>query len=276
MNKYLFLRALSTTALELKAPKPEKQSNPDMSLTKKIKLSEIHIDGGTQPRSEIDEQIVSEYAEEMREGDEFPPVTVFQDGLKYWLADGFHRYHASNRLGFLEIEAEVHSGTKRDAILYSASANAKHGLRRTNADKRKAVLTLLNDEEWSQWSDREIARRCEVSPKTVSKYRDDASVEIPQIERKVKRGDQEYTVNTSNIGSKKKLLDDPSDHDEEEDTGYDFPDSVQSEADKLIERKGIGLQKAHEAIAKLKQIPLNDGLLQEAYDTVIQWINHNR
>lgn len=34
------------------------------------------------------------------------------------------------------------------------------GERRTNADKRKAVLTLLNDEEWGKWSDREIGRRC--------------------------------------------------------------------------------------------------------------------
>jgi hypothetical protein len=29
-------------------------------------------------------------------------------------------------------------------------------------DLRRAVLTLLRDEEWGQWSDREIARRCAV------------------------------------------------------------------------------------------------------------------
>lgn len=32
-----------------------------------------------------------------------------------------------------------------------------------NADKRKAVIVLLNDAEWSGWSDREIAKRCHVS-----------------------------------------------------------------------------------------------------------------
>lgn len=32
---------------------------------------------------------------------------------------------------------EVLRGTKRDAILYSVGANSTHGLRRTNADKRR-------------------------------------------------------------------------------------------------------------------------------------------
>lgn len=42
-------------------------------------------------------------------------------------------------------------------------ANASHGLRRTNDDKRRAVRTLLNDLEWLAWSDREVARACGVS-----------------------------------------------------------------------------------------------------------------
>ncbi|HEV3448349.1 MAG TPA: hypothetical protein VG099_27180 [Gemmataceae bacterium] len=50
-----------------------------------------------------------------------------------------------------------------------------HGLPRTNADKRKAVLLLLADVEWSQWSDGQIARRCQVSQVFVSKLRKGAS-----------------------------------------------------------------------------------------------------
>ena len=38
-------------------------------------------------------------------------------------------------------------GTQRDAILWSISANATHGLRRTNEDKRRAVTRLLQDPE---------------------------------------------------------------------------------------------------------------------------------
>ena len=37
-------------------------------------------------------------------------------------------------------------GGLRDAILFSVGANAAHGLRRTNADKRRTVLLLWEDE----------------------------------------------------------------------------------------------------------------------------------
>ena len=31
-----------------------------------------------------------------------------------------------------------------------------HGLRRGNEDNRKAIMTLLRDEEWVKWSNRDI------------------------------------------------------------------------------------------------------------------------
>lgn len=43
-------------------------------------------------------------------------------------------------------------------------------------DKRRSVLRLLNDAEWSQWSDREIARRCGVGADLVGKLRASLSV----------------------------------------------------------------------------------------------------
>lgn len=136
-----------------------------------LTLEKIRIDGGTQPRVAIDEQVVAEYAELYRTGVDLPPVTVFFDGATYWLADGFHRYWANKKISSDSIFACVQQGTQRDAIIYSVGANALHGLRRTNSDKRKAVLTLLEDEEWSQWSDREIANRCGVTHSTVTRIR---------------------------------------------------------------------------------------------------------
>lgn len=102
----------------------------------------------------------------------FPPVTVFCDGSEFWLADGFHRVEAVKALAWSEIAADVKQGTRRDAVLYSVGANATHGVPRTNADKRRAVLTMLNDPEWVQWSDREIARRCAVNEHLVAEVRD--------------------------------------------------------------------------------------------------------
>lgn len=56
-------------------------------------------------------------------------------------------------------------------MLYSVGANSDHGLRRTNEDKRRAVLALLEDEEWQTWTDREIARRTRTTHPFVSKVR---------------------------------------------------------------------------------------------------------
>jgi ParB-like chromosome segregation protein Spo0J len=136
-----------------------------------MKLSEIQIDGGTQCRDELDDSVVAEYAEAIRAGDDFPPATVFFDGSKHWLADGFHRYHAYKRAGAIEIPADIRNGTRRDAILYSSGANKQHGLRRSVAAKRNAVTNLLRDDEWSLWSDREIARHCGVSHPFVASLR---------------------------------------------------------------------------------------------------------
>jgi hypothetical protein len=45
-------------------------------------------------------------------------------------------------------------------------------MRRTHADKRKAVMTLLDDLEWMDWSNAEIARHCSVSPTFVANLRE--------------------------------------------------------------------------------------------------------
>ncbi|MCJ2074231.1 hypothetical protein MKK68_00955, partial [Methylobacterium sp. E-016] len=91
----------------------------------------------------------------------------------HWLAEGFHRFNAAREAELETIACEVRPGSLRDAILHSAGANATHGLRRSNADKRRAVLILLEDDEWSTWADREIARRCAVDNKTVARLREE-------------------------------------------------------------------------------------------------------
>lgn len=177
------------------------------SVNRILKLAQIRTDGGTQPRTELNESAVADYAESITEGAKFPPVTVFYDGALYWLADGFHRFFAHKKIGALDINAEVHQGTKRDAILHSVGANASHGLRRTNEDKRKAVLTLLEDPEWAQWSNREIARRCCVSDKTVASVRESLTAEIrseePDQRTYTTKHGTEAVMSTANIGKKK-------------------------------------------------------------------------
>lgn len=135
---------------------------------KSININNVIIDKGTQSRAQISEETVTDYAEAMAAGDTFPPVTVYFDGVDYYLADGFHRLHAIKRLGKTSIQADVRTGTLRDAILFSLGANNNHGLRRSNADKRKCVMTLLEDFEWGEMSVAEMARICAVSPQLVT------------------------------------------------------------------------------------------------------------
>jgi len=136
-----------------------------------IKLKQIRIDGGTQARAKIDENCVADYSERIGAKDGFPPAVVFHDGTDYWLADGFHRWHALNRLERKSAEFDVRKGTNRDAVLFAAGANGHHGLRRTHADKRKAVSLLLADSEWASKSDAWIALACCVGSDLVADCR---------------------------------------------------------------------------------------------------------
>lgn len=176
------------------------------SVIQNLKLEQIRIDGGTQPRTELNETAVAEYAEALIDGAKLPAVTVFYDGGFYWLADGFHRFFAHKKISALDIQAEVHQGTKRDAVLHSVGANASHGLRRTNADKRKAVETLLQDKEWASWSDREVARFCGVGNKFVGDIR--RAICVPDTDapatRTVERAGKAYEQNISNIGKSRR------------------------------------------------------------------------
>jgi ParB-like chromosome segregation protein Spo0J len=147
------------------------------AIVKPLQLRDIRLDQRAQPRAKIDEHGVDEYAHDIEEGAKLPPIMVFYDGTQYWLADGFHRYHAHQKISAVTIRAEVREGTLKDAILYSVSANTTHGLRRSNEDKRRAVRTMLEDEEWKRFSDAEVAARCHVSRPLVATVRKELETE---------------------------------------------------------------------------------------------------
>lgn len=138
-----------------------------------LKLSQLRTDGETQSRSEMSESTIADYAERLStvKDERWPPLEAFHDGRDYWLVDGFHRLEALKRNGVIVFDVRVQRGSLRDAQLYSCSVNARHGLRRTTADKRRAIDRLLRDKEWSRRSDRWIAERCAVSPSTVGAVR---------------------------------------------------------------------------------------------------------
>jgi len=140
-----------------------------------LQLKQIRLDGGTQVRASIKEEAVMRYAEDMEGGSVFPPLRVFFDGTDYWLADGFHRYHAALRIGVQEFLCEVDTGTARDALFYGSKANNLHGQPMDNADKRKITMIFIEDFEWGEWSNSEIARQLHVSAPFVAKMRGESA-----------------------------------------------------------------------------------------------------
>jgi uncharacterized ParB-like nuclease family protein len=141
-----------------------------------IDTAVIRVDGGTQTRAAIDDEVVEDYAEAMASGKALPPVVVFHDGTAYWLADGFHRLAAAIQAGKGTIAAEIRAGGRLDAVRHALGANHGHGLRRTNADQRRCVELAL--QYFNGQSDRALAELCGVGHQLVGEVRGDLAAPV--------------------------------------------------------------------------------------------------
>lgn len=182
----------------------------------KLQLELIRTDGGTQPRAELREEVIADYAELMESGVTFPPVIVFFDGTHYWLADGFHRLMAARRAAPEKpLQSTVHTGTLQDAQWFSYSVNKSHGLRRTNEDKERAVRAALAHDKAASLSNVRIAEHCGVAESSVRNYREQMCL-TSQIAKsndengpenedsptpRLRTGRDGRTINTSRIGA---------------------------------------------------------------------------
>jgi hypothetical protein len=169
----------------------------------KFPLSEIRIDSDLQCRAAgVSKALVISYAEVMREhgADRFPGVVLFKDRAGvHWLADGFTRCAALASIDeTASIKVEIHEGSRKDALLYAAGANAEHGKARSPADKRKAVQALLAEPSWAKRADNWIAKHAKVSHTFVAKMRGTCN-DSSDGERETADG---RVMDTSNIGSR--------------------------------------------------------------------------
>lgn len=172
---------------------------------KTLNLLNIRIDGGTQARLQLNQDVVAEYAEKMREGEVFPPVTVFFDGSDYWLADGFHRYFATKSNAKTSIDCDVENGTQQEAKKYSWKANTRRGLRLNHDDYRNIILAMLQDIEAKEWSNRKIAEWVGVTHTTVNKIKNslEADSSEPKEKKYINKHGTESVMKTENIGKTK-------------------------------------------------------------------------
>jgi hypothetical protein len=170
---------------------------------KKIHIDTIRLDGETQSRAELNTQKIDEYADLMKEGTAFKPITVFHDGKDYWLAAGFHRYFAQKKNKITAIDADVREGTVDDALIFSLGSNKDHGIQTTTEDNRYAVSIIKK--RWPTWTNTMIAKHIGVSSMTVGrliKSLSDGTEEEPQ-EKVYERKGKQVKVSASKLKREK-------------------------------------------------------------------------
>ena len=188
-----------------------------------LNLGEIVEDHSLQIRDGVDPSLVNTYRALMKSNGPLGVLDVFSiGGGKYLLANGWHRLKAGKELGWKEIDCNVRKGGRREAVLFAAGANAKHGRPFNREEKRRAVFTLFDDKEYFNWSDGRIARHCGIVRMTVGTYRDAfineqgqknssktgaSSVSLSNLDsekprKRIDKHGRESTISTTNIGRK--------------------------------------------------------------------------
>jgi len=86
----------------------------------------------------------------------------------------------------------VRAGSKRDALLFAVGSDLTAGLRRTTADKRRAIALVLGN--FPKLSDRKIAAACGTDHKTVAAARRALEAPIGEIPQGVPGVEAQATV----------------------------------------------------------------------------------
>lgn len=156
-------------------------------MTEKMKVPMRIVQSMAQYQSRaggLNMEAVEEYAERYKNGEPMDPIQVCgQRHIAFYVVDGHHRYEAMKRAGFglnHEIEVEVVDHRTDPAVIRweAAGSNTSHGIRRTNADKRKAVEMALRD--FPKEGDTKIASHCGVDRTFVYKMRDELGIPHPR------------------------------------------------------------------------------------------------
>ena len=155
-------------------------------------IEKIRTDGDVQSRERISDEYVDELADLIKAGTKLPPIDVYNDGTDIWVSDGFHRLHAHLKANKRTIRCDVKKGTKAAAMLASCAANQSHGLRRTNADKRRSVELTLKLQPG--WSDQAIANHAGVHVNTFAKATEGRPSGEERTERTQRQGETERKI----------------------------------------------------------------------------------
>lgn len=142
-------------------------------MTKTIFLEDVDLDHSPMVRADLRPEAIEEYAAiYKKDKKKLPPIDLFLNAgsQKYLIGDGMHRYQAMRTLSFKGCSANVRPGNYEDALKFALTANERHGIRRSQADKRRAVEEAIK--QWPKVSNVQIANLSSVDDHTVKAVRD--------------------------------------------------------------------------------------------------------
>lgn len=139
--------------------------------TYELDPEQITLDPYLQMRVSVSSEAIEDYKRQIELDYNFPPITCMQVDDKLYLLDGWHRLQAHNDLGRETIDAHVLEGTYEDAKDYVIKANSTHGLRRTAADKRRVIETMLSMDKYKKATLRELEMASGVPRSTIARIK---------------------------------------------------------------------------------------------------------
>jgi hypothetical protein len=170
----------------------------ESALVVSLPIREIQKDRQAQCRVSLSPEIIRQYAAQIRDGAEFPPVRVWYDGIRYWLSDGFHRLAAFELASRNCVPAEVRAGGLCEAIWDSCGANSTHGQGRSTADLKAVIRRTLDHPNSARLSNRELARHVGLPETTFRRLA--RGLSAPRgADRLATRNGTQYNINTSAI-----------------------------------------------------------------------------
>lgn len=150
-------------------------------MTTHLHPDSIRRDGQTQLRLELDQEALKRYEQLIVNNNYKWPfndnIVVFFDGENHWLADGFQREvawihaFAQQEQSVPPYPVDVKTGSLRDALYYSLHHANRHGVPFTRQDRREIAMRLIQDSEWTNYSNREIAKIAQLDEKTIRTLR---------------------------------------------------------------------------------------------------------
>lgn len=129
-----------------------------------VSLDSLIVDPTIQIRRANHEPTIQRYMDSF---ENLPPIDVFDTPEGKLVADGFQRLAAARRLGKKRITAQLHKGTRDEAVEFAVIANTRSGYPLTLEERNDGIQRLK--QLHPDWTPPQIAEAMSVSPDTVRK-----------------------------------------------------------------------------------------------------------